>query len=74
VILDIMLPKVNGFQILKTIRETESLKAIPVIMLTALGREQDVVKAFKFGVNDYLVKPFRPQELIMRVQKVLIKT
>jgi DNA-binding response OmpR family regulator len=74
VILDVMLPKVNGFQILKSIRNTTEIQRLPVIMLTAMGREQDVLKAFKTGVDDYLVKPFRPAELIVRVRKALLKS
>ncbi len=73
VILDIMLPKVDGFQVLKNLKNTDDTRAIPVIMLTAKGQEQDIVKGFESGVEDYLTKPFRPAELLLRVKKVLAK-
>lgn len=72
-ILDVMLPKMDGFQVLKDLKNSDDTRAIPVIMLTAKGQEQDIVKGFQSGVEDYLTKPFRPAELLLRVKKVLAK-
>ncbi len=67
-ILDIMMPDTDGFTVCKKIREE---KATPVIMLSALGTEQDKLMGFELGVDDYVVKPFSPRELMARVKAVL---
>jgi DNA-binding response OmpR family regulator len=69
VLLDIMLPNVNGYEICRTMRE-HSLDT-PVIMLTAKDQEQDVVLGLNLGADDYVVKPFRRQELLARVNALL---
>ena len=61
-ILDIMLPKVNGFDVLKTIRKQKNM--IPVLILSAKSSVDDRVKGLDLGANDYLTKPFAPQELL----------
>lgn len=71
VVLDINLPRRNGFEVAQVIRETSSL---PIIMLTARGEEDDVVKALKLGADDYLTKPFSPKVLIARIQALLRRT
>ncbi|MFC1557051.1 response regulator transcription factor [candidate division KSB1 bacterium] len=71
VLLDIMMPVMDGYQVLKKIKENDNLKNIPVIMLTAKGQERDVVKGIEMGAEDYIVKPFRPAELTARVKKIL---
>ena len=71
VLLDVMMPVMDGYQVLKKIKEDENLKQIPVIMLTAKGQERDVVKGFDLGSEDYIVKPFRPAELVSRIKKIL---
>lgn len=68
VILDIMLPKMNGYQVCQMIRHKSN---VPIIMLTALGEEEDQVKGFDIGVDDYITKPFSFQILIKRVEAVL---
>lgn len=68
VILDIMMPEMNGLMVLKKIRETS---AIPVLMLTARGEADDKFSGFENGADDYLVKPFLPKELLLRVQAIL---
>lgn len=69
VILDLMLPSLDGFQVLQAIRrENETL---PVLILSARSRENDVMKGFAAGANDYLIKPFRPSELRMRLKRML---
>ena len=71
VVLDVMLPYVNGQQLLARIRESSAWKAVPVLMLTAKSAEADVVRAFDGGANDYLKKPFQPAELKARVRRLL---
>lgn len=68
VILDIMLPGQDGFQVCTRIRE---VSAVPIIMLTARGAEEDKVKGLRLGADDYVVKPFSAQELLARVEAVL---
>jgi two-component system alkaline phosphatase synthesis response regulator PhoP len=71
ILLDIMLPGANGYEILKRIRSSERLKAVPVIFITAKGTEMDKVQGFDLGADDYIVKPFGVLELIARVKAVL---
>lgn len=68
VLLDIMLPDIDGFDVLKMIREVSD---IPVIMLTAKGEEDDRVRGLELGADDYVTKPFSPRELVSRVRAVL---
>ncbi len=68
VILDIMLPGVDGFEVCRCIREDST---VPIIMLTALGAEEDMVKGLRLGADDYVAKPFSVQELMARVEAVL---
>ncbi|MCL1692792.1 MAG: response regulator [Actinomycetia bacterium] len=69
VILDVMMPKMNGFEVLGRLRDANQTADIPVIMLTGRGREEDVVHAFDLGATDYIVKPFSPAELAVRVRR-----
>ena len=71
IILDIMMPVMDGYEVLRRVKEDEGLKAIPVIMLTAKGQERDIVRGFELGSEDYIIKPFRPAELVARIRKVL---
>jgi len=71
VILDIMLPGIDGFEVCQRIRE---VSAVPIIMLTAKGAEEDKVKGLQLGADDYVTKPFSAQELLARVQAVLRRT
>lgn len=57
ILLDLKLPKVDGLEVLKEIRETDPLKSIPVVMLTSSKEEQDVIRSYELGVNAYVVKP-----------------
>lgn len=68
IILDIMMPELDGFSTCKEIRKTSS---IPVIMLSARGEEYDKIHGFELGIDDYVVKPFSPKELMMRVDAIL---
>lgn len=68
VILDIMMPELDGFS---TCKEIKKIKDIPVIMLSARGEEYDKIHGFELGIDDYVVKPFSPKELMMRVNVVI---
>jgi two-component system KDP operon response regulator KdpE len=68
ILLDVMMPDMDGFEVLQTIRE---ISAVPVIMLTAKGEENDKVKGLELGADDYVTKPFSPRELVSRVKAVL---
>ncbi len=68
IILDIMLPNENGFDILKKLKKDDVTSNIPVIMLTAKSEEMDKIKSFDLGADDYLVKPFSVLELIARIK------
>ena len=71
IILDIMLPKMDGFQACKQIKQDKKFSHIPIIMLTAKGEEVDRVVGFELGADDYVVKPFSPRELVLRVKAIL---
>jgi DNA-binding response OmpR family regulator len=71
VLLDVMMPDIDGFEVLRIIRETS---AVPVIMLTAKGEEEDRVRGLEMGADDYITKPFSPRELVSRVRAVLRRT
>ena len=71
VILDLMLPGKNGLEVCSTIRENKQNQHIPVIMLTALGEEDDIVTGLDRGADDYVTKPFSPKVLMARVEAVL---
>jgi DNA-binding response OmpR family regulator len=72
IILDLMLPKINGWEVCKIIRMED--KKIPIIMLTGKGETYDIVNGLENGADDYIVKPFDPNELIARVKTVLRRT
>ncbi|MBE5790148.1 MAG: response regulator transcription factor [Clostridiales bacterium] len=68
IIMDVMMPELDGFSAVREIRKTSS---VPVIMLSARGEEYDRIHGFELGIDDYVVKPFSPRELMMRVSAVL---
>ncbi len=68
VVMDIMMPELDGFSAVKKIRE---FSGVPVIMLSARGEEYDKIHGFELGIDDYVVKPFSPKELVMRLRAVL---
>jgi putative two-component system response regulator len=73
ILLDVMMPEINGFEVLAQLRHDEATKDIPVIMLTALAQRSDVAKAVEAGVDDYVAKPFEPGDLIERIRKAIVK-
>jgi DNA-binding NarL/FixJ family response regulator len=71
VITDVMMPRVDGYQFLAQIREDERFKALPVILLTAKGMTGDRIQGYEAGCDDYIPKPFDPDELVVRIRNVL---
>lgn len=71
IILDVKLPGMDGLELLERLRKLPRLASVPVIMLTAMGREEDVVRGFDLGADDYVLKPFSPMELAARVQRLV---
>lgn len=71
ILLDIMMPELNGLQLCKIIRSDPQMQSIPIIFLTARGEAEDRVKGLESGADDYVAKPFNTKELILRVGKVL---
>lgn len=68
IIMDIMMPELDGFSASREIRKTSS---VPIIMLSARGEEYDKINAFELGIDDYVVKPFSPKELMLRVDAIM---
>jgi len=71
ILLDIMMPNMNGWDTLKSIRSNDKTKHIPIIMLTAINEEQKMVSGLKIGADDYIVKPFVLPNLLARIEAVL---
>lgn len=71
IVLDVMLPYVDGFELLRELRARKGWAAVPVMMLTAKSQEADIVRALEAGASDYVVKPFKPNELLARVKRLL---
>jgi len=74
VILDLLMPYKDGFEVLRELKEDPVTHSIPVIILSSSSREEDMVKALNGGAEDFVTKPFRARELMARVRKVLGKT
>jgi DNA-binding response OmpR family regulator len=73
VILDLLMPYKDGFEVLRELKEDPATQPIPVIILSSSSREEDMVKALNAGADDFVTKPFRARELMARVRKVLGK-
>ena len=69
--LDVMLPYADGFQLLGLMRDKPAWKSVPILMITAKSQEKDIVRALDAGANDYIVKPFKPDELRARIKRLL---
>ena len=73
VILDVMLPGMDGFQIFRAMKENDMTRSIPVVFLTARGELDDRLSGLSLGADDYVTKPFSPKELVLRVRNVLAR-
>ena len=71
IVLDLMLPGLDGLEVCRALKGENATKSIPVLMLTAKGEESDVVLGLEFGADDYMRKPFSPRELVARIRAVL---
>ena len=71
VILDVMLPKVNGFDVCRRLRADPRLAGLKILMLTAKGRESEIARGLGLGADDYVTKPFSTREVVMRVRDLL---
>ena len=70
-ILDVMMPKLDGYEVTQRLRSNQATSGMPVILLTARVQEADITRGFEAGADDYIKKPFSPQELRARVQAIL---
>jgi DNA-binding response OmpR family regulator len=71
ILLDLMLPYVSGFQIIRELKDNPVWQHVPIIVLSGKVLEQDIVKALDLGANDYVTKPFKPQELLARIRRLM---
>ena len=71
VLLDVMMPKKSGFDVLQAVREHDELASIRILMLTAKGRDTDMAKGLALGADDYMTKPFSTRELVDKVRALL---
>ncbi len=69
IVADVMMPHVSGLELISFIRD-EKKNTVPVIIISALEQEDIVLEAFRLGANDFITKPFRPNELILRIKKI----
>ena len=72
-VLDVMMPKLDGLGVTRALRERAATRSVPVVLLTARAGDEDVARGYEAGANDYLRKPFSPQELAARVKQVLAR-
>lgn len=73
IVLDIMMPVLDGRSVLQHLRGDPALAKVPVVMLTARGQEEDIVDLLQLGASDYLIKPFSPEELVARIDRLVQK-
>ncbi|MEA2108764.1 MAG: response regulator [Pseudomonadota bacterium] len=71
VLLDLMLPKIDGLEVCKRLKDDTETASIPLIMVTAKGEESDIILGLELGADDYMVKPFSPKELLARIRAVI---
>jgi DNA-binding response OmpR family regulator len=73
-VLDKVMPKFDGFEVVRALREDPQTQAVPIVMLTERTSEEDVLSGLNLGVEEYIPKPFSPRELSARIQRVLSRT
>jgi DNA-binding response OmpR family regulator len=72
-VLDLMMPAMDGFELLRRFKEHRELRNIPAIVLSGRRQEQDIVRALSLGAQDYLIKPFIPSELLLRIENQFVR-
>ena len=73
-VMDIMLPYHDGIEVLERLRALPHWRSVPVLMLTAKAREADIIRALELGADDYVTKPFQPEEVLARVRRLMRRT
>lgn len=73
IVLDVNMPFMDGFEVLSTLRNDPETADIPIVMLTSVQQESDIVRGFALGADDYVVKPFNPMELLARIKRLVMK-
>jgi two-component system, OmpR family, alkaline phosphatase synthesis response regulator PhoP len=74
ILLDVMMPVLSGFEVLRQLKSDQACRSVPVIMVTAKGQEREVVSGLRDGATDYIVKPFSLKELVARIELVLSRS
>ena len=72
-VLDLMMPAMDGFELLRRFKEHRELRNVPTIVLSGRRQEQDIVRALSLGAQDYLIKPFIPSELLLRIENQFVR-
>lgn len=73
ILLDVMMPLMTGFEVLAAVKQDERTKDIPVLLVTAQSKEDEILRGLELGAEDYITKPFSPNELAARVKKALLR-
>jgi DNA-binding response OmpR family regulator len=73
IITDLQMPNLDGYELIKRLKESGYFKDIPIIVLSSKDSSGDRVKCLKLGADDYIVKPFNPEELLIRIEKILLR-
>ncbi len=73
ILLDVMMPLMTGFEVLASLKSNEKTRNIPILMVTAQSKEDEVLKGLELGADDYITKPFSPNELAARVKNILLR-
>jgi len=73
ILLDVMMPLMTGFEVLAALKKEKATQDIPVIVLTAQNREDDVLRGLELGADDYILKPFSPSEVVARIKTALLR-
>ncbi len=71
IVLDLMLPYISGYQLITELRDNPDWQQVPIVVLSGKVMEHDIVKALDLGANDYITKPFRPEELLARLRRIV---
>jgi DNA-binding response OmpR family regulator len=73
ILLDVMMPLMTGFEVLSALKKEQATKDIPIIIITAQTREDEIIKGLELGADDYILKPFSPNEVVARIKTVFLR-